>query len=307
LSSGEHTLFFYALDHTGNREKTGKLAFYFDKAEHTLELKVSGDRFDKGEVVYVSARSRLGFVATGEQTPVKIIVYRVDGGQETRYDNTFFQLKGESGKHILRYSGSDAVGNTSKKQTQVIFIDTEPPQTQLKLDGPVFRNLFSTFTCSRTLMELSARDDHSGVKSVYYRVDGSPAQEYRGPFPVLAGGKHTLTYYASDMVHNVENPRQMTIYTDNEPPDLRITYNTVPRKAPLNGVSVFPRNLVIDFSAVDAQTEVDKIIYRFDKGKEHLYRNLISNFDTGKVYTLTVYTLDRLGNKREQTVVFRVE
>lgn len=307
LSAGEHVLYFYALDQTGNREKTGELSFYFDKAAHTVKLKISGDRYDKGEVVFVSPRSWLGFVATGEQTPVKIIVYRVDGGRETRYDNTFFQLAGESGKHILRYSGSDAVGNTTKKQTQVIFIDTGPPQTRVKFAGPVYRNRFSTFAAARTLIEMSAVDDQTGVKAIYYRLDGSPAKKYREPFSVQTGGKHTLTYYASDMVNNRENPRQMTFHIDNAPPALQITYNTVPRKDSAGGVPVFSRDLVISFSAVDAQTEVDKIIYRFDRGKEHLYRNLVSDFEAGKNYTLIVYAVDRLGNKREQTVVFRVE
>jgi len=307
LSAGEHTLFFYALDRTGNREKTGEISFYFDEAEHTVELRITGDRYDKQEVVYVSPRSRLGFSATGEQTPIAVIVYRVDSGQETRYDNRFFQLAGESGRHILSYSGSDTVGNTSKKQTRVIFIDTEPPQTRVKLDGPVFRNRYNTFASARTMIKLTADDEQSGVKTIYYRVDGSPAREYRQPFPLQTAGKHTLTYYASDMVNNMEKPQQMILHIDNEPPDLRITYNIVPRKDPVKGILVFTGDIVIDFSAVDAQTEVDKIIYRFDNGKEHLYRNLISNFERGKVYSLLVFAQDRLGNKREQTVVFRVE
>ncbi|HLP59661.1 MAG TPA: Ig-like domain-containing protein, partial [Candidatus Deferrimicrobium sp.] len=153
----------------------------------------------------------------------------------------------------------------------------------------------------------SAIDDHSGVKAIYYRVDGSPAKEYRGPFSVQAGGKHTLTYYAVDMVNNSEKPLQMAFQIDNEPPALQINYNVEPLKDSGDGVPVYPRDLVIGFNAVDSQTEVDKIIYRFNNEKELLYRNLVSDFEPGKVYRLTVYALDRLGNKREQSVVFRVE
>jgi hypothetical protein len=307
LSPGEHVMYFYALDQTGNREKNGELSFYFDTAGHTVELRVAGDRYDKGQVVYVSPRSRLGFTAAGEQTPIKNIVYRVDGGQETQYNNVFFQLAEETGKYILGYWGSDAVGNITKKETQVMFIDAAPPQTRVKLDGPIFRNRYSTFAAARTMIELTADDEYSGVKTIYYRVDGSPAREYRQPFPLQTAGKHTLTYYASDMVNNMEKIQQMTIHIDNEPPDLRVTYNIMPRKDPEKGIPVFTGNLVIGFSAVDAQTEVDKIIYRFNNGKEHLYRNLVSEFEAGKVYALNVYAVDRLGNKREQTVVFRVE
>jgi len=317
LAMGEHVLYFYAQDQTGNREKTGELSFYFDTAQHTLELKVTGDRHDKGEVMYVSPRSRLGFAAAGaEQTPIKNILYQVDGGQEILYDNTFFQPPGASGasggnsasgRHILSYTGSDAVGNTSKKQTRVLLVDTEPPRTRIKIGDPVYRDRYSTFAGSRTLMELAAEDDHSGVKAIYYRVDGSPAKEYRGPFSVQAGGKHTLTYYAVDMVNNSEKPIQMAFQIDNEPPELQVTYNAEPRKDSVDGIPVYPRDLAIGFNAVDWQTEVDKIIYRFNNGKELLYRNLVSDFEPGKVYTLTVYALDRLGNKREQSVVFRVE
>ncbi|MDQ1352284.1 MAG: hypothetical protein QG657_2590, partial [Acidobacteriota bacterium] len=316
LTMGEHVLYFYAQDQTGNPEKTGELSFYFDTAQHTLELKVTGDRHDKGEVVYVSPRSRLGFAAAaaaGEQTPIKNILYQVDGGRETRYDNTFFQppgangASGAGGRHILSYTGSDAVGNTTKKEVQVIFIDTEPPQTRLKIGNPVYRDRYSTFAGSRTLMELAAEDDHSGVKAIYYRVDGSPAKEYRGPFSVQAGGKHTLTYYAVDMVNNSEKPLQMAFQIDNDPPELRVTYNAEPRKESVDGIPVYPRDLVISFNAVDAQTEVDKIIYRFNNGKEYLYRSLVSDFEPGKVYRLTVYALDRLGNKQEKTAVFKVE
>lgn len=133
-------------------------------------------------------------------------------------------------RYVLTYSGSDAVGNTGKIHTRVIVVDAEQPQTHLKLDGPVYRDRYSTFAVSRTLMELSAVDDHSGIKAIYYRVDGSPAKEYRGPFSIQAGGKHTLTYYAVDMTNNSEKPLQMAFQIDNEPPTLQINYNVEPLK-----------------------------------------------------------------------------
>jgi hypothetical protein len=306
LPEGEHTLFYYAADNTGNKEEPHELSFFLDHTSPALTLEVHGDRHRQGNTLFVSRRSRIGLAASDRRTPVKDIRYQISEGKITQY-RTPFQLPRESSRHTVCYCSIDGVGNMGKKQTQLVITDTTPPETKIRLQGPVFTDRFRSFASPRTNIELMASDDQSGVKAIYYRIGGQPVKEYVRPFRITAPGTHTIEYYASDRVNNKEPSKKMTVYVDKDPPLLKINYNAVPKKDPETGVLIFPGNLLVSLTAEDKHTEVDKIIYRLNEGEEHLYRNPLSGFERGKVITLEVFAVDRLGNTAGAAVSFRVE
>jgi hypothetical protein len=304
LSDGEHTMYYFAEDNTGNREHAHELSFCIDNNGPAVKLKVFGDLHQKDNTMYVSERTRLGFFAADGRTGVESVKYRFDGGPVKTYD-AHFAVPGRSGEHRLSFWGVDGVENTSKRQTQSLFLDTVPPITSLELKGPFFNNRYRSFVSSRTALELNSDDGQSGLDRILYRIGGEAYKEYSKPFRINSGGLHTIEYYAVDRVNNSEKSKKTMVFLDKTPPVLDIIYNVIPKKAK-DGLLIFPKNVLISIIATDEHTEVDKIVYQVNGGKERLYRNPLSEFEAGKTVELKVMAVDRLSNRITKTIKFQV-
>jgi hypothetical protein len=63
----------------------------------------------------------------------------------------------------------------------------------------------------------------SGVKAIYYKIDGGSTQTYSGPF-TLSEGSHVVTYWAEDNAGNVETQHtSSTLIVDTTPPTVTIS------------------------------------------------------------------------------------
>jgi len=79
-----------------------------------------------------------------------------------------------------------------------ICYDTVPPVTTLALGGTLNGPLY----ISPVTVRLSATDGGSGVKAIYYQLDGGSSTGYSAPFTVGTTGSHTLAYYSVDVAGN---------------------------------------------------------------------------------------------------------
>lgn len=305
LKDGEHRLVFYAVDNVGNKEKSRKISFYMDHGGPRVILKVKGDQYEEHNTIYVSGRSRVSLTAVDRKTDVESIRYRIGGNETKEYEHPF-PLQGPDRAYSLRYTGIDSVGNTGKGQTQRFVLDKLPPETDFKFDGPVFRDRFSQYISPGTKIQLTAADTGAGIETVYYKLDSGKLKHYSMPFQITAPGVHTIKYYAADRVKNTEKQKQFKVYVDNQPPELQVKYNVSPMRTRDKNILEFPDYLLVSLLADDANTEVDRIIYRLNSGQEKLYRNPLSSFEPGKIYRLWVAAYDRVGNKTETKVTFRV-
>ncbi len=175
------------------------------------------------------------------------------------------------------------------------------------MKGPLFGDKDRLSAGGPTRIQLRAADRQSGLKGIYYRIDGSPFKRYSQPFGITGTGSHTLRYYAVDRVNNKEKTKKFIFVLDKEPPKLEISYSITPRRDPASGMLILSKETLVFLTAVDTHTEVDKITYKLNDGREILYRNPLSNFEMNKVITLRAFALDRLGNVSEVKITFRVE
>lgn len=77
----------------------------------------------------------------------------------------------------------------------------------------------------------------SGVKAIYYKIDGGSTQTYSGPF-TLSEGSHVVTYWAEDNAGNVESQHTSpTLIIDTTAPTVTIT-------APENALYLFGSKLI---------------------------------------------------------------
>jgi hypothetical protein len=150
-------------------------------------------------------------------------------------------------------------------------------------------------------IKISAKDNLSGVDTIYYSLDGKPYEPYTSAISNLPDGEHNLLYYAVDKVGNFEVPRKETFNIDTKSPK---TYYTI------TGISlennVISSNTKIILQAEDENTGIKATYYKFDAGKEIIYngRNLPTENLANGDHTLTFYSVDNVGN-RENPVTFQ--
>ncbi len=76
---------------------------------------------------------------------------------------------------------------------------------------------------SRTPIELAASDPGSGVRGIYFSIDGGEWRTYAGPFTLTGpDGVRRISYYAVDRLGNAEAVRTITFLLDNRPPETTI-------------------------------------------------------------------------------------
>lgn len=149
---------------------------------------------------------------------------------------------------------------------------------------------------SPTQVVLSATDnaDGSGVASITYTLDGetTTVQGNSTTVDVSTDGKHSLTYYATDVASNQEPPNALNVNVDTTPPTVNYVGNA--------GTYTVDQQVDIKFSATDSLsagvnstgTDINVAAYTLGLGS-HTYTaqatDAAGNVGTGSVtFTVTV-------------------
>ncbi len=103
------------------------------------------------------------------------------------------------GCHTLYVEAWNNMGVPSGVQAYgPICYDSVAPATKYSLSGTKYG---SSFVSSATV-SLSATDSTSGVKAIYFRLDGGASTAYAGAFSVMFPGTHNVAFYAVDWAGN---------------------------------------------------------------------------------------------------------
>jgi len=149
-------------------------------------------------------------------------------------------------------------GNAEEIRSLTVSVDTTPPTSQAFFTG---RNGGGTWYRGTVTVTLTASDNASGVRAIYYRLDNGAYHLYTGPrplsellaagpglatgpVPVSGDGTHQLDYYAVDNAGNAETPQSVIIQIDTTPPMSAVT-------APGSGQAVSGTMYTVSGAAVD--------------------------------------------------------
>ena len=139
----------------------------------------------------------------GVSSGVDYINYRVNDGPTQTIDGdngTFLITQADEKDDVkVEYWAVDNVGNVESTHTFYIDMDQTPPTTDLlvkKLGGNQKQGW-------RFEVTLIASDATSGVKSIYYRIDGGEWVLYTGPFIIHTWENIFFEYYSVDFAGNV--------------------------------------------------------------------------------------------------------
>jgi hypothetical protein len=166
-----------------------------------------------------------------------------------------------SGTWYVYFYSIDAVGNIEGAQRLAVKLDAETPHSTIT---PVS----GTPLKADTLVSLVAEDGgtvetSSGLKDMYYRIDGDVAdpagyKSYGGAFTLasLADGPHTVSYYATDYAGNVETLKTASFLLDTIAPQGTITIQENSFTTFLNEATFglfFKQNIDVAISAEDGE------------------------------------------------------
>ena len=248
---------------------------------------------------YYSKSLKVKLTAVDGVSGVKDIYYSINGNDFQVYKQELvFEKEGEI---KLKYFAVDHVGNVEKIKTTVFVIDLSPPVIKKTKTGTIKGNVLS----KDTKIVLSATDELSGLRAIYYSIDGKSPIKYTSPLPayILGEGEHKFDFYAIDNVGNtsINDDRVNKEYSgsmvyDNTGPDVEIV--------PTNGCTYKNNNILflspdckINFDASDDYTAVKKVEYALNSTTNFKeYTTGFSMLETGKNYALYYRAVDEVNN-----------
>ncbi|HEC75711.1 MAG TPA: hypothetical protein ENI33_00425 [Thermoplasmatales archaeon] len=104
---------------------------------------------------------------------------------------------------VKLWDGTWSIGNVS--------VDHTPPSTIRKYQMPYWTDGSTDTITTRTNITLEAKDDNSGVKETWYRIDNSSWKKYNAPFKIHIPGNHNISYYSIDKNNNTEQVKVQNV------------------------------------------------------------------------------------------------
>ncbi len=304
LSEGTHTLYYYATDNVENKERIQFLPIIIDQNPPEIELLAHGSQHTKGSTLYLSKYGTISLSAEEKTTEVKNIKYNISGGKTQEYVNQNISFPQKNGLYYFNYFAEDKVANI-KKETQKIYIDTEPPNSSISFVGETFKPADKIIVSSKTKLKISSGDNASGINKIYYNT-GAGNRQYDKPFSVKGNGNKKISYYAIDNVSNRETKKSIEVVADNTAPEIKIVLTPSGIEESENIFSVTPYSL-LHISATDATAGIKGIFYTINDGEKLVYRKPISGFIKGQALRIKIIAYDRVGNSNERTIFLKIK
>jgi hypothetical protein len=222
--------------------------------------------------------------------------YVLDGtGSPILYTGAPVLVSGD-GSHELDYWSVDGAGNAETHHVSFVNIDSTAPSTTVSGNDSAWHKTAVT-------LGFSATDAGSGMTGglagTEYQIDSGPIVSGTGVVVPAPGdgsddGVHTVTYYSTDALGNLENTHAVSVKIDTAPP---ITNVQVDRDATSGDVTIafLPSDLGSGMAGGSATTQ-----YQVDGGGwvtgTQVVLQPLSDHSTDGPHTVTYRSIDALGN-----------
>jgi hypothetical protein len=301
-SEGKHTIKFRAVNPVNAYSAVQFTEVFVDLTPPQTEAQFNDGRFFKSSdtppVTFAALNSNIVLVAQDNLSGVASIEYSWE-----KPDNFIAYvhpiLIDKPGHHTLFYRSTDRVGNQEATRTLDFVADGEPPSSEMKVSGgtlkPIVVNGVNYLSASDSVaFSIGAKDDASGVKTIWLGLDGKALTQYLKPLYFLQEGPHTLTYFGEDNVGNKEDSKSIAIYTVSVAP--RTTATPLGKMVNTGGINFARPDLHVQLTAADNVVGLERIEWRYEKDTDfHTYMEPI-RFDKEGMQTIVFRSVDRTGN-----------
>jgi flagellar hook assembly protein FlgD len=203
------------------------------------------------------------------------------------------------GDYTWTLRGADDWGNPGVKRTGTFTIDSTAPVTTATPDATDGSN---GWVKSAPQIALKARDATSGVRAVYWRMNGGTSRTYASPATITAEGTQTFEYRATDRAGIRESWKSITFKIDRHAPTISIA--SAGKAGAAAGTWRGPVTLTPAFRDTVSGVAIKRA--RVDDGSVIPYTEPVVVSDEG-THTFYVSATDAAGNRTVAQSTFTID
>ncbi len=297
---------YYAVDQVGNVEEVKDLSFSLDQSAPTTSYKVEGDLYNN----IVSQRTKIALTSTDNLSGVKTTTWHLDDNPARAYTGPISLAGVAQGKHTLRFSSTDQVGNSENEKVYDFFLDNTAPIVTEDVIGDRYEVNGKEYASGRTKVRLSAIDNKAGIDAIFYSVNDGEFQPYTESFYVPdLKGPVSIKAYAVDRVNN-SNRRA------NQGRNLRLTYIDLsgPKLAhKIEGPSFQKRDTTfvstaskVQLKGSDAESGLAEIRYAVNNNSPEAFEGPFT-FEAEGSYNVRYEGFDHVNNRNVDSLYVKVD
>lgn len=303
----DYTIKYYAVDNVGNIEKPHTRAFTVDLTSPETKLSINGDYTDN----VLSHHATLVIKSEDALSGVAEIKYKLDNNPELPYSSPIHLSVLVEGEHTITYHSIDHVKNKEEEKEFKFYVDKTPPLVIEDILGDKYIVNGKEYSSGRTKVKLTALDNKSGVKSIYYSIDGGAYQIYNEPFEVPSrSGNVTIRSYAVDNVMNKSSQAEdgssklKMSYVDLTGPNL--SYSLQGPVFKTRDTLFISGKTSVTLKGVDSESGLNKITYTIDKKGEQDYAKSFTLSEEGR-HHVEYSGYDNVNNSNNSSFYFDVD
>ncbi|HON17628.1 MAG TPA: hypothetical protein PK990_00495 [Salinivirgaceae bacterium] len=302
----EYFLQYYSVDNVGNVEKIKTQTIVIDKTPPSSSIIIKKDRHEN----IVSGKTAIEIVTEDPGSGTKVLRYRLDNQQYRIYSGPIQTQYLSEGEHKLEFYAEDNLGNIEPIQTFDFYVDKTPPIVVEEILGNKFIANNVEYSSGRAKYKITAFDNKSGVKEIYYSINGGPNQLYTEPFYLESTkGQIVVRTFAIDNVNNSSTSGQSSqakgsFYVDLAGPQLKYKFI---------GNTFYDRDTVfitsktkIQLIAEDKESGLDFIEYSLNNQNVVRYSEPFVVENEG-IYSLQFTAYDKVGNSNQRDFIFVID
>ncbi|MCK4665405.1 hypothetical protein KAU33_01565 [Candidatus Dependentiae bacterium] len=143
----------------------------------------------------------------------EITKYKINNGDWIIYKDPFTLGEQLDGDYTISFFTKNEVGNQSEINTQIVFLDTTPPETKISFEGFKDEADGKIIINKSTKILLKSSDEGCGVKLTKYRINKGAWITYKQPFKLIEINNKNINveFYSVDKLENQEKVRSMDI------------------------------------------------------------------------------------------------
>ncbi len=306
-TEGDQQVSFYAVDNVGNVSRVIEESFQIDLTSPVSSHEITGEQF----LDIVSPRSTIKLVSNDNASGSKKTVYQIDDQEVKSYGKAISLASVEEGFHVLKYRSEDQVANKEEWKELSFYVDRTAPELSLIFDGDQFEGNGKMYVSNESKLIIKTEEDKSGIKAIYYRLNGEEKEYKDGIDLTELSGDYSLEIYAVDQVGN----SYKSLEIESQIPEHKFIVDTVAPSTtfgydgPVFEVqeNVFiSRETKIELSAKDVGAGINRIEYTIDGGQTMAYNSPVTIEEQG--FHQVVYTAyDEVNNSFTDTLNLLVD
>ncbi|MBU2514071.1 chitobiase/beta-hexosaminidase C-terminal domain-containing protein [bacterium] len=202
--NGKFNYSFAASDQVLNVSDTIKKSVVVDISPPEVSPKFMGEHYYVRKTHYVRLNTQISLPTTDNLSGVQSVSYAVDPSTDTEVGMLYtqaFTLPTE-GIHTLNYRAIDNVNNDSKIETITLYVDEVSPVIYHHFGTNPTVPTDSVYPL-KSLLYLAATDKQSGIRNIYYSINGEKEVLYKNPLSFKKSIDYSIKIRSIDNVGNI--------------------------------------------------------------------------------------------------------